>query len=145
MNPAVFGGELTKESIVSLADSFESTGLHVTATVHGNPEGLSSQSKVLIYRALQETLTNVVRHAHASSASIVIDLAPRTLRMSVTDDGVGPGDGSVRFVPGFGLSSLEQRAKALGGSLDVGPAEASESPHGTRVALSFPLAAQSGR
>ena len=145
LNPAVFGGELTEESIVSLADSFESTGLHVTATVHGSLEGLSSQSKVLIYRALQETLTNVVRHAHASSASIVIDLAPRTLRLSVTDNGVGPGDGSVRFVPGFGLSSLEQRAKALGGSLDVRPAEASESPHGTRVALSFPLAAQSGR
>lgn len=145
LNPAAFGGELTKESIVGLADSFESTGLHVTATVNGSLEGLSSQNKVLIYRALQETLTNVVRHAHASSASIVIDLAPRTLRLCVTDDGVGPGKGSGRFVPGFGLSSLEQRVKDLGGFLQVGPAETAESSRGTRVILSLPLTADSCR
>ena len=61
-------------------------------------------------------MTNALRHAHASS--IVVDLAiePDTVRLSVTDDGVGiPPDAPA----GVGLVSLRERAAELGGSCTV--------------------------
>jgi signal transduction histidine kinase len=73
------------------------------------------------YRIVQEALTNVLRHAHATSVTVVV-AATRAggITIEVADDGVGPsgpsGDG------GHGLRGMAERAAALGGTVESGPA-----------------------
>jgi signal transduction histidine kinase len=101
------------------------------------PEGLPSLPaavEVAVYRTVQEALTNVARHAHATSCRvrISVDRARSVLELEVTDDGVGMPEGRRA---GVGLSSMRERAEELGGTCDVDP-----NPHGgTRVLARVPL------
>lgn len=72
------------------------------------------------YRILQESLTNVLRHAGpAARARVLVRVAPATVEIEITDDGRGPnGEDS----GGHGLAGMRERAEALGGRLDAGPA-----------------------
>lgn len=70
------------------------------------------------YRVIQEALTNVVRHAAASRATVNIHRGGGSLTVEVTDDGRGPqGDGR----GGLGLLGLRERAAVVGGRLQAGP------------------------
>jgi signal transduction histidine kinase len=71
------------------------------------------------YRIVQEALTNSVRHAGPEPA-VSVDLYEEdgVLRLSVTDDGIGPTPGGT---PGFGLVGMRERARSVGGRLDAGP------------------------
>jgi two-component system sensor histidine kinase UhpB len=91
---------------------------------------------------VQEALTNVSRHANASSAVIGVVERDGVLRASVTDDGdglpnadrLGPrGDG---LEGGFGMGGMRERAELIGGELEFGPAP----ERGTEVRLTVPLA-----
>ncbi|HVR04718.1 MAG TPA: sensor histidine kinase [Solirubrobacteraceae bacterium] len=105
---------------------------------------LDPELESTIYRVVQEALTNVSRHAQATSA--VISVAGSSdgsaVRVSVTDDGrglpassaLGPrGDG---LQGGFGLSGMRERAELVGGELDLRDAPGG----GTRMRLTVPLA-----
>jgi signal transduction histidine kinase len=80
---------------------------------------------------VQEALTNVVRHAHASSAHVVVATGSGALRVEVTDDGRGGTGGT----EGHGLRGMAERAAALGGRVDTGP----RAEGGWRVAAVLPL------
>jgi signal transduction histidine kinase len=84
---------------------------------------------------VQEALTNVVRHAEASTARVVLAYGPDALDVTVVDDGRGPG-GAAAGSGGLGLLGVRERAAALGGSARTGPG-----PGGTgfRVAVELPL------
>ena len=85
---------------------------------------------------LRESLSNVIRHARASSVDVEVAAGPE-LVLRVSDDGVGPtGDRG----NGFGLRNMASRAAALGGSFDVGAG----SPRGTVVEWRVPLDAAAG-
>ena len=72
-----------------------------------------------IYRVVQESLINALRHARASRIDIVVQGDSQRVRISVTDDGVGLPTDWAR--PGhFGLRGLADRAAQLGGTLQVG-------------------------
>ena len=85
--------------------------------------------QVAVYRSVAEGITNSLRHAQATSIDVTVRCPQRCVLVDVVDDGVG---GPV--VPGVGLSSLTQRADALGGHLHVGPTR----PRGTRLHLELP-------
>jgi two-component system, NarL family, sensor histidine kinase UhpB len=85
-----------------------------------------------IYRAVQECLTNVVRHAGARTVEVSLSRNADGVRVSVRDDGRGLADGA-RF--GFGLLGIAERARALGGSLEVSTPKGG----GTLVELLHPL------
>jgi signal transduction histidine kinase len=76
--------------------------------------------QLAVYRIVQESLTNVVRHAAASSARVVLDEADGAYRVTVTDDGGGVVVHSERS-GGRGLLGMHERAELLGGTLDAGP------------------------
>ncbi|HET7266086.1 MAG TPA: sensor histidine kinase [bacterium] len=98
---------------------------------------LSPASEFAFRRILQETLTNVARHARARRVAVTLDHTAGTLTCSVQDDGVGfdaAGDGGRR---GFGLDHIHERAAELGGTLDI----ASRPAGGTTVTFSLPLRA----
>ena len=70
---------------------------------------------------MQESLTNVVRHAGASSATVTVAADGDTLLVEVTDDGPGaPGAGNGNGTR-QGIVGMRERARALGGTLEAGP------------------------
>src|SRR5271156_2978405 len=103
---------------------------------------LDAELESTIYRVVQEALTNVARHAQATSAVISVSERGGEIRASVTDDGKGLPDAS-RLGPrgdglegGFGMSGMRERAELVGGELEW--ARAPE--RGTIMRLTVPLA-----
>jgi signal transduction histidine kinase len=103
---------------------------------------LDGELESTVYRIVQEALTNVSRHAEATSAVIAVSVRDGVLRASVTDDGKGMPD-SGRLGPrgdglegGFGMGGMRERAELIGGELEFAPAPGK----GTAVRLTVPLA-----
>jgi signal transduction histidine kinase len=91
---------------------------------------LHGEQALVAYRVLQESLTNVARHARAKSVEVRVSLED-DVKIEITDDGVGlPADRK-----GFGLLGMRERVQSLGGRAVVERAL----PRGTRVLVRFPL------
>ncbi len=118
------------------------------ASAASSPEGengsrrLDPELESTIYRVVQEALTNVGRHARATSAVISVSERDGVIRASVTDDGRGLPDAG-RLGPrgdglegGFGMSGMRERAELVGGELEFAPAP----ERGTVMRLTVPLA-----
>ncbi|MDN5762582.1 MAG: histidine kinase [Microlunatus sp.] len=116
----------------ALATSFEGTGLAVTVSDDADGVVLPDDLALFRHRFLQETLTNVVRHAAASRVTIAQRVGEGQLVLSVVDNG-GPV-GEIRA--GFGLRSLSERAEELGGRTAV-----QSGPSGLEVTAVVPVAA----
>jgi len=105
----------------ALVERITDAGVRVQVQIEGERRELPADVDVSAYRILQEALTNVLRHAHATHASILIAYTPSAIELEVTDDGVGPPtDG--RIIDGHGLQGMQERAALLGGELTWGPA-----------------------
>jgi signal transduction histidine kinase len=103
----------------SLAEAVRAAGAPVSVTTEGEPVPLSPDVDHAAYRILQESLTNVLRHAGPdASATICLRYAPGNLTIRVADDGTGP-DGA-RDTGGHGLTGMSERAAAVGGELSAG-------------------------
>ncbi|WP_405433259.1 sensor histidine kinase [Micromonospora sp. NBC_00617] len=103
----------------------------------GSPIEPSADVGVAAYRIVQESLTNVVRHAEARSVRILLSYSADSLTVSITDDGRG-NRASGAGVPGYGIAGMRERAQACGGTLHTGPASDS---HGFTVTATLPLSA----
>jgi signal transduction histidine kinase len=88
------------------------------------------------FRILQESLTNVVRHARASRVSVELRIAGGWLSLTVTDNGCGLPPGERTKHDSFGLVGIEERIAILGGTCAI----FSEPGNGTRVVVSAPVA-----
>jgi signal transduction histidine kinase len=116
------------------------TGLEVGTRVEGTPRPLPAGTDLAAYRIVQESLTNVTRHAGPASASVLITYGEKDLTVQVDDDGRGPvapagGSG------GNGIRGMEERVAALGGELTTGPRPGG----GFRVLARLPLDAEGVR
>jgi signal transduction histidine kinase len=98
----------------------------------GELPALSAGLEVAAFRIVTEAVTNVVRHARASSVQVAVEMADRTLRVTVRDDGVGVDPGNTGS--GHGLDSMRERAEELNGSLRW------DTSAGTAVIADLPLA-----
>ncbi len=127
-------------ALESLTDQFsQQHGLLTYFECDRQPKPLDENLKVLLFQAMQELLTNVVKHAQARSLKVSMWRQGEFLRLGVEDDGVGfnplvPGSLQGKG-GGFGLFSIKERLRPLGGSLEV----KSEPGGGTEVVLSVPL------
>lgn len=95
----------------------EAAGVQVDLDVAEVPR-LPPAIDLTAYRVIQESLTNVVRHARADRVRVTVDRGRTGLTVTVEDDGRG-GDG--RASDGYGLAGLRERVHALGGELSAGP------------------------
>ena len=93
---------------------------------------VGGQQAIHVYRILQETLNNIVRHSKCSSASVRLILTSDHLRLEVEDHGVGVAKGASG---GLGLIAMRERADILQGKLEFSQPEEG----GTRVTLDVPL------
>jgi signal transduction histidine kinase len=104
----------------ALAASVRAAGLPVNLVIDGDPAALPAAVDVSVYRIVQESLTNVLKHAGPASADVTIDCAGDTVTVEVTDNGIAePGRGAA--AGGHGLAGMRERAAVFGGELAAGP------------------------
>lgn len=96
---------------------------------------LPADVETAIYRIVQETLTNIVRHACARSASVLVERRGGAVRAIVEDDGVGFDANTNHGEQHLGLLGMRERAELLGGTLTI----ESTPEHGTSVFIEIPL------
>jgi signal transduction histidine kinase len=121
-------------SMTQLLDHAQAAGLDADADVQLDGHAIPSSVEQAGFRIVQEALTNVMRHADASRATVALNVDGDTLHIDVVDDGEGA---SSREGPaaGHGLRGMSERAAALGGDVTAGPAEHG----GWRVHARLPL------
>jgi signal transduction histidine kinase len=116
-----------------LTESFsEQTGIEVDLESHAGAERLPAEVETAIYRIVQESLTNVVKHAHAKKVSVLVTRKDGALIAVVEDD--GHGFDATGSADGFGLDGMRERVALLDGRLVVESGEA-----GTTLVAEVPL------
>ncbi len=99
------------------------------------PETLERDTAIVIYRVTQEALTNVVRHAKASHASVVVTTTEDAVQLIVEDNGTGFDPSSVAAFEHVGLSSMRERVELIGGTFTA----ESLPDKGTTISARLPL------
>jgi signal transduction histidine kinase len=102
----------------ALTASFSAAGLTVEHTVEGVARPIPPAVDLTAYRVIQESLTNVHKHAGPAAATVRVSYGPAVLRILVEDDGIGPTSASPG--DGHGILGMRERAAALGGALRTG-------------------------
>jgi signal transduction histidine kinase len=102
----------------ALVDRTRAVGVPVTVEVEGPVTELPAAVDLAAYRVVQESLTNVLRHAGTATAAVRVCVADADLTIEVSDTGRG---GPPSANGGHGLAGMRERVTALGGSLHAGP------------------------
>jgi signal transduction histidine kinase len=115
------------------------SGLPVEVRIDGDRVALPAGVDLAGYRIVQEALTNVRKHAHATHVSVTICYDAHEVRIEVLDDGVGPSANG-RLGGGHGLVGMRERAALYGGTVETGPG-----PHGGfKVTARIPCLRETG-
>ncbi len=125
--------------LTGLLATARATGLTARCETAGEPVALPAAVDVTAYRIVQESLTNVIRHAGAHTVTVTVRYLPSALELEVADDGRG---GPVSWPPagGYGLVGIAERAAAVGGTATAGPGPV----RGFLVTARLPLPAPPG-
>jgi signal transduction histidine kinase len=128
------------DRLPALCEAVTAAGAPVTVTTEGQPRPVSPAVGHAAYRILQESLTNVLRHAGAQAhAAVCLSYEPGALAIRVADDGDGPGTAAGDRLSGHGLTGMAERAAAVGGSFSA----AAGSDGGFVVVARLPATAES--
>ena len=110
------------ERLPELLELNRAAGLSVTAEVVGEPRPVPTAVAVAAYRIVQESLTNVARHAGPARAVVRLSYEPDRLVVQVLDDGRGgTAHGRSSSEGGSGIAGMQERAATVGGHLEAGP------------------------
>ena len=105
--------------------------VHATA----EPAVTGEAIRLLLFRAAQEALTNIARHARALHAEVFLEASPQLVELRVADDGIGMPAGSMEKSGSLGLLGIRERARNLGGTLAI----ERNATGGTTVVLKLPV------
>ncbi|MER6988443.1 histidine kinase [Saccharopolyspora hirsuta] len=128
------GDAPTADQIPALVEGVARAGPTTSLEVSGTPRPLPPDADLAAYRAVQEALTNAIKHARAAKISVALDWEVDALHIAVTDDGRGDTGGQ----NGHGLNGIRERARACGGSADFGPGPGGR---GCSVSVRLPVVA----
>lgn len=118
-----------------IAEFIRRTGIRCELNGERDDIKLSDSAATALFRILQESLTNIERHAKATQVNVTLQVDSRRISMAVTDNGIG-FESEGRTKPGsFGLVGIEERSRILGGTSSV----TSLPGRGTTVSVSVPL------
>jgi signal transduction histidine kinase len=138
LRPAILEQGLTP-ALHWMAQRFEKrTGIRCEFRTSHDQLMLPAGVPLVAYRAAQEALTNVSKHAQASRASIDLSLVGGVLSIEVSDNGRGLQPDDLAKARSFGIRGLRERAETVGGWVDL-----SSGPSGTTMILSVPVPAGS--
>jgi signal transduction histidine kinase len=117
------------DALRALTDEASAAGVRTELGVTGPARPLAAEAEESLFRAAQEGLTNVRKHAQATRAQVMLDYSqPAAVRLEISDDGAGvTTDGRPSGAGGFGLLGIRERAAQLGGrmSLESAPGQGS--------------------
>ncbi|MBB1077586.1 PAS domain-containing protein [Rhodoferax sp. 4810] len=123
-----------KHALESLCNEFsKNAGLSFDLDLPKLDIAMDETRSIVVYRIVQESITNTIRHANASKVGVTLDDADE-LVLEIHDNGIGFDVEKARELKSFGLLGMRERAIALGGSLDI----ESSSARGTTVRLTIP-------
>lgn len=123
---AVYAPQPGVAQLPDLVEHVRSSGPDVSLTVEGEPGQLPDGLQLVIYRVVQESLTNVLKHAGpGAKATVRLVYGENAIMIDIADDGAGragqaAGQGA-QGAPGHGLVGMRERVTAFGGQLDAGP------------------------
>ncbi|MER6998007.1 histidine kinase [Streptomyces sp. NPDC000410] len=123
------------DGLPELVRRVRGSGLDVAYEVTGEVRPLPAHTEATAHRVVQEALTNVVKHARAATVRVRLAYEEDLLRITVTDDGRGPGPGTGK-PGGHGLIGIRERAAAHGGTGHTGPGP---DGRGFEVGVTLPL------
>ncbi|GER93979.1 hypothetical protein A45J_1737 [hot springs metagenome] len=126
-------------AIESLCERFHDK-YRLTIYFHINREidNINEEVSVLIFRAVQELLFNIVKHANANIARVSIERDRNFIRINVSDDGIGFSPSVMNNkgnYTGFGIFSIKERLKGIGGQMDI----KSRRGFGTHISIKIPV------
>ena len=110
------------------------SGIEIEFNPADGPERLPTPIEIVLYRAVQEGLTNVIRHARAQRAHITLERSPHAVWLTIVDDGQGIEPGQ-KAEGGLGLEGMRERVSLAGGRLQIDSAPGA----GTRIVIELPL------
>ncbi|MBS1849364.1 MAG: CHASE3 domain-containing protein [Acidobacteria bacterium] len=115
------------------------SGIEVTVEIPDQANQLPDATALVLFRILQESLTNIHRHAKSPSAEIIVHLLPRGVRMTIRDQGIGISPKMLRQfrlagTGGVGLAAMQERVHELSGKFEITSTAA-----GTTVTVNLPL------
>jgi signal transduction histidine kinase len=116
-----------------LAEFQKRSGVLTTLAIPEGEVTIDGRIAIALYRALQEALTNVARHAEATEARVTLRVSPQRISLEIRDNGKGIPEHATRDATSLGLIGLRERAGALGGEVLFRGA-----PGGTAVLVSLP-------
>jgi signal transduction histidine kinase len=96
---------------------------------------LDKELSTTVFRIFQEILTNIARHAKASSVNVQLSISDDFLKLKVADDGVGISETQIRGQGSLGLLGMQERAQLFGGEVSI----QGTSGRGTTVLVSIPM------
>ncbi len=116
----------------------EQHNLEVEVIKDTHPKPMTSEIRVLLFKAVRELMINVAKHAQASRLKVTIARDGPDLKIDLVDDGIGFDPAQIDRTRSFGLFSIRERLRHIGGLLELH----SGNGHGTRVTLVAPLWAE---
>lgn len=117
------------------------TGVKCSVKLCQEPKDLPSAQATALFRILQELLTNITRHAKATSVRIEMTKTADELRLNVSDDGVGITEEQIRNPKSLGLLGMRERAMIFGGSVTI----AAHEGRGTMAKVLMPIQNKTGQ
>jgi signal transduction histidine kinase len=121
------------EGLTVLAEQVRAAGVEVAVTESGGRSEVPAPVATAVYRVVQESLTNTVRHAAATRVTVTLRHTAAGVEVEIADDGAGGPAGA----PGHGIMGMRERVAALGGELATGPGP----DGGFTVRATIPIAA----
>jgi two-component system sensor histidine kinase DegS len=118
------------------ADLFkEQAGVDVSITITGTERRLEPYVEVMVFRAMQELLSNAVHQNQANLVKIQLDMGPAFVKLSLDDNGKGIDTDALGKEANLGLKLIKERTEMLGGTFEIN----SSPGKGARVTLSIPV------
>ena len=111
----------------------------LSSEVGANINQLGIEQQSVVYRCVQEALTNITKHSNARQVNVIAKIILRQMHVQVVDDGIGLPEGHV--FPSFclGLNLQKKRTEELGGHFSI---QSNSNGKGTKLHLTFPLGAE---
>lgn len=122
LRPALLDDLGLAAALAHLTQEFaELTATEVRFETSGAPDALPDVANTVLFRIAQEALTNIKRHAHSTSVTVQLIGDARSVRLIITDNGIGFDVTSVSLHPrrGIGLRNMHERLEAIGGKLHL--------------------------
>jgi signal transduction histidine kinase len=108
------------ERLPELIELTRAAGLTVEVETAGTAPPLPAAVQLAAYRIIQESLTNVARHAGQARVTVRVTYDDANMHVRVDDNGTAPADGAAALGTGSGITGMRERAAALGGDLSAG-------------------------